>query len=250
MKISVCIDALLTDLAFADRMKAVRSAGADTFEFWTWWDKDLHEIRKVKDELGLNIAAFCTKFISLVDPSQRDKYIEGLQESLEAAKFLGSPMLITEPGNDIGYSREYQRKSIVDGLKTCAPLLDKSGVTLLVEPLNLHVDHAGCFLSSSIEGLSIIEEIGSPNVKLLYDIYHQQITEGNLIMNIIRNMDRIGHFHAAGHPGRHELYRGEINYPEVLKAIRETGYQGCVGLEYFPMDDPIASIKASMAMIN
>jgi hydroxypyruvate isomerase len=243
---SVCIDAVFSGQPFEESLQAIRSVGADTFEFWSWWDKDVKFIKRAKDELDLKVAAFCAKSVSLVDPSARSAYVQGLQESIEAAQFLGSPNLIALTGNDNGYPRELQRKSIVDGLKACAPLVEEAGITLLLEPLNMHVNHPGYFLASSVEGFSIIEEVGSPNVKLLYDIYHQQITEGNLIPTITRNIELIGHFHAAGHPGRNELDRGEIHYPAVFQAIDEAGYKGFVGLEYFPKDNPLEGIKAAI----
>lgn len=243
MNISVCIDAVLRGRPFLESLEIIHSIGIDTFEFWTWWDKDLNAIKGKKEELGLNVYAFCTKFVSLVDPSARNVYIQGLEESIEAAQFLGCRSLITQTGIDNGYPREVQRKCMVDGLKACAPLLEKAGISLLVEPLNVHVDHPGHFLSSSSEAFSIIEEVGSPNVKLLFDIYHQQITEGNLIPNLTKNLNLIGHVHAAGHPGRNELYSGEICYPAIFQALEDAGYNGYIGLEYFPKDEPLKGIK-------
>lgn len=248
MEFSVCIDSVFRGLPVAERLRAVQAAGIGAYEFWSWWDKDLGEMKALNEELGLKPVACCTKFVSLVDPSARDAYVRGLTESIEAAKALGAPALISQTGDDTGGDREAQRRSLTDGLKACAPLLEKAGITLLVEPLNLKVDHAGYYLSSSAEGFAIVDEVGSPNVKLLYDIYHQQITEGDLIRTITGNIERIGHFHAAGHPGRHELYRGEIHYPAVFEAIRETGYQGYVGLEYFPKDDPLQGLLDSIAL--
>ncbi len=244
MKISICIDAVFKGRDFIESMRAIDSVGVKAFEFWVWWDKDLKAIKAANDELGLEVAAFCTKFISLVDAAKRNDYIKGLQESIEAAKFMGCKSLITQTGNDTGYSRDVQHRNMVEGLKACAPYLEKAGVTLLVEPLNLYVDHAGYYLSSSLEGFDLIREVGSSNVKLLYDIYHQQIMEGNLIRNITSNIDGIGHFHAAGNPGRHELYLGEINYNEVFKAIDASGYKGYTGFEYFPAEEPLKGIKA------
>ncbi len=115
---------------------------------------------------------------------------------------------------------------------------------LVFEPLNTLVDHKGYYLYSSEEAFRIADQVNSPKVKVLYDIYHQQITEGHLIKRITKNIDKIGHFHAAGNPGRHELYFGEINYSEVFKAIDETGYTGSIGLEYFPIEEPEKGIKA------
>jgi len=114
---------------------------------------------------------------------------------------------------------------------------------LVLEPLNVYVDHVGYYLYSSQEGFDIVEAVGSKNVKLLFDLYHQQIMEGNLIRNSTNNIYKIGHFHAAGSPGRHELYIGEVNYPEVFKAIDEAGYRGYVGFEYFPVEESTKGIK-------
>lgn len=244
MKISICIDAVFGNRNFIESMKAVRKEGVRGFEFWTWWDKDLKALKSAQEELGMESVAFCTKFISLVDASKREAYIQGLKESIEAAEFMGCKTLISQVGNDNGHPREQQHKNIVAGLKECAPFLEKSGITLAIEPLNVNVDHAGYYLSSSLEGFGIIDETGSANVKLLFDIYHQQITEGDIIRNMTGNIEKIGHFHAAGNPGRNELYFGEINYPEVFKAIDATGYNGYVGFEYFPKDEPAKGIKA------
>jgi hydroxypyruvate isomerase len=109
------------------------------------------------------------------------------------------------------------------------------------------VNHKGYYLATSAEGFEVIREVGSPAVKLLFDIYHQQITEGNLIANIRAGIDLIGHFHTADNPGRNELGTGEINYRNVFKAIEETGYQG-FGLEYAPIADPAETLKGALAL--
>jgi hydroxypyruvate isomerase len=128
-------------------------------------------------------------------------------------------------------------------LKASVPLIERLGITLVLEPLNVKVDNVGYFLVSSSEAFDIVREVNSPYVKVLYDIYHQQITEGNLIQTITENISNIGHFHAAGSPGRHELETGEINYVNVLNAIMGTGYEQFIGLEYFPAEDAIEGLK-------
>jgi len=244
MELSVCVDAVFTGKDLSESLKSISDTGIKAFEFWSWWDKDISSLKKIKDELGMTVSTFCAKMISLVDASKREDYLIGLEESIAVAKTLNCRSLITQVGNDTGYSRIRQHKNLVEGLKASAPLLEKSGITLLVEPLNVYVDHPGYYLSSSLEGFDIINEVGSPNVKLLFDIYHQQIMEGNLIRNITRNIDKIGHFHAAGNPGRHELYYGELNYEHIFEAIEKAGYKHYVGLEYFPIDEPIKGLKA------
>ena len=113
-------------------------------------------------------------------------------------------------------------------------MAEEAEVTLVLEPLNILVDHPGYFLTSSREGFEIVEQVDSSAVKLLYDIYHQQITEGSLIATITSHIELIGHFHAADVPGRHEPGSGEINYANVLAAVDEAGYEGFIGLEYAP----------------
>lgn len=241
---SVCIDAVLGDLAPADALKIVSDAGISAFEFWGWWDKDLAEIETARDSHDMQISACCTKFISLVDPSVRDDYLAGLRESVEAAQRMKCKTLISQVGDfrpDV--PRQEQHDCLVDGLKAAAPILEKSGITLVIEPLNELINHAGYYLVRSDEAFEIIDKVGSANVKVVFDIYHQQISEGQLIANITANIDKIAHFHAAGNPGRHELTRGELNYPQIFEAIHQTNYDGFVGLEYWPVDNALVGLK-------
>jgi hydroxypyruvate isomerase len=249
MKYSVCIDALFQGSNLAESMKMIKEQGIDTFEFWVWWDKDLDSMLKVKDAMGMNISGFCTRFVSLADAAKREEFMQGLKESITAAKKMGAGFLITQVGDELpGVPRQVQHDSIVTGLKECVPILEEAGITLVFEPLNTLVDHKGYYLYSSVEAFAICDEVGSSRVKVLYDIYHQQIMEGNLISNITKNIDKIGHFHAAGNPGRHELNRGEINYAEILRAIDETGFQGYLGLEYFPVEYRVKGLHWLMTL--
>lgn len=241
---SVCIDAVLEGLAIEDALQHVVASGMNSIEFWCWWEKDLDALIAACQNHEVAIAACCTKFISLVEPSKRTEYLGGLAESIEVAKKMKCRTLISQVGDFVlDQSRESQHQSLVDGLKEAAPALESSGITLVIEPLNELVDHAGYFLIRSDEAFDIVDEVNSPNVKVVFDIYHQQISEGNLISNIVPNIEKIGHFHAAGNPGRHELSQGEINYPEVFSAISDAGYKGYVGLEYWPTNDPVAGLS-------
>lgn len=244
-KPSVCIDAVFEGKPFNEACAAVKRAGISAIEFWGWWDRDLQELQLAQKSNDLQISACCTKFISLVDPDLRSAYLKGLLESIEAAKKLGTKTLISQVGDfRESVPREEQRQSLIDGLKEAAPLLETANITLVFEPLNELVDHKGYFLIRSDEAFEIVDEVASPNVKVIFDIYHQQISEGHLIKNIVSNIDKIGHFHAAGNPGRHELQNGEINYRAVFKAIQETGFEGYVGLEYWPLDsNPVLALK-------
>jgi len=244
LKPSVCIDAVFEGLDKQQAIAAVAATGIGAFEFWGWWDKDLDAIKRARDEHGLAISACCTYFITLVDPGKRTAYLEGLAVSIAAAQELGVNTIISQVGDfRPGVARVEQHHFLVDGLRAAAPMLEDAGVTLVIEPLNELIDHVGYYLVRSDEAFEIIDEVGSPAVKVVFDIYHQQISEGQLIANITANIDKIAHFHAAGNPGRHELTRGEIHYPSVFEAISATDYDGFVGLEYWPLDDASAGLR-------
>ena len=157
---------------------------------------------------------------------------------------MGVKHLITQVGQDMGTRREFQHESIVAAFKAAKPILEETGVTIMIEPLNTYVDHPGYYLWSSVEGFEIIREVNHPLVKVIYDIYHQQIMEGNIIRNITNNLDCIAHLHSAGNPGRHELQYGENDYKVIFDAVDEAGYKGCCGLEYGPLLPPVESLEA------
>lgn len=241
---SVCIDAVLESQPLPAALKTVAECGYSAFEFWCWWEKDMALLSCLCEELDLQVAACCTKFVSLVDESVRGFYLQGLQQSIGAAHALKCPVLISQVGDFLPHiPRQNQHDCLVEGLRDAAKLLAGSDIILAIEPLNAQVDHPGYYLVQSQEAFDIVRSVDSPNVKVTYDIYHQQISEGHLIDTIVKNIEHIAHFHAAGNPGRHELARGEINYPEVFSAIAKTGYNGHIGLEYWPLDDPSQGLK-------
>lgn len=228
---------------FTDAIRTVKKLGFDAVETYNWKKLDFSAVKEVIAETGVELVSMCTTEFCLTDPLKRTKWLEGLEESCEAAKELGVKHLITQVGDDLGVARQLQHESIVDGLKKGAPILEKSGVTIMIEPLNTIYNHKGYYLWSAVEGFEIVREVSSPNVKLVYDIYHQQVMEGNIIRNITENLDCIAHLHAAGHPGRHELQYGENDYKVIFKACDNAGYNGCCGLEYSPVLEPVESLE-------
>lgn len=243
MKFSVCIDAVFRGHNPIDSLETVKACGFKKYEFWSWWDKDIVALKKKADNLGLECVAICTYFVSLTNPAERDKYLDGLEKSIEAARRIGCKVLISQAGGDTGKDRESQHQSIIEGLRKAASLLEKSDITLVLEPLNIKVDHPGYFLFSSTESFRILDKIGSTAVKLLFDIYHQQITEGDIIRTVTSHLDQIGHFHAAGNPGRHDPNNGELDYRNIFRYIEGNGYHGSFGLEYFPLGDAKKSLE-------
>ncbi len=245
MKLSVCIDAVLPDLPIDDALRVVKEAGIDAFEFWAWWEKDVEQLIAARDRYEMQIAACCTKFVSLVDPAARADYLSGLEASIAAAQRLNCSTLISQVGDFLpGVPRDAQHQSLIAGLREAAPLLEAAGVTLVIEPLNELVDHPGYYLIRSDEAFEIVHAVASDRVQVVFDIYHQQVSEGHLIHNITSNIKHIGHFHAAGNPGRHELSVGELHYPAIFDAIRVSDYSGYIGLEYWPQHDPAAGLRA------
>jgi hydroxypyruvate isomerase len=246
IKLSVCVEMIFADRPFKERVDRVAEAGLGAFEFWDWPAKDINLINERRQFHNLEVAAFIMEPRGrLVHADASAELKEGVSRSIAIAQILGCRNLIVLVGRELpALSRQEQHDNIVHGLKHVAPLAEDAGVTLLIEPLNVIVDHAGFYLSSSQEVFQIVEEVGSPNVKVLFDVYHQQISEGNLIANITEHLDLIGYLHVADVPGRHEPGTGEINYANVMQQVNEAGYNGYVGLEYQPASDSFQSLRA------
>lgn len=245
---SVCIDMLFTDLDLLQRPAAVAAAGLPGIEFWGWKNKPMDDLKAAADAAGVKIAGFCCEVgVPLVNPDTTSEWVAEGRASVDEAKRLGVETLIVTTGQEMPErSRCDQHNAVVAGLKGLAPYAEDCGVTLVLEPLNILVDHKGYYLATSDEGFQVIDEVSSPCVKLLYDIYHQQITEGNLIARITANVSKIGHFHVADVPGRHEPSTGEINYVNVFSKIAELGYDKSVGLEFSATTnaaDALAQVK-------
>jgi len=250
MKYSICIDSIFEGMDSLKALEQVKAAGFNTFEFWHWQERDMKALAKKAKELELNCAGFCTTCFNLTDPAQRDTFLLGIEKSLAQAKKMGAKFLITQSGNDIGANSQnpladhpLQKQSIIDGLKAAAPMLEEADVTLLLEPLNEKIDHPGIYLVSSDKGFEIIASVASPNIKLLFDTYHQQISEGDIIRRLTTHVKEIGHIHCAGNPGRHELDSGELDYGRVFKALDSIGYNGYAGIEYFPAEPVMEGLK-------
>lgn len=246
MKISVCLDAVCPQVEPAQAVRQLAAIGVSAVEFWGWENKNLEALAAACTQQGVQVAGMCTSSFLLNVPAERPHYLEGLVQSLQAAKRLGCPTLITQVGMDTGEARTAQHESIAQGLRAAAPLLQEAGVTLVIEPLNLRVNHPGYYLSSSQEAFDLVQEADSPFVKVLFDVYHQQITEGDLLAHLLPNLELVGHLHAAGVPGRHELETGEVHYPRLLQEIKRAGYQGFAGLEYTPVQPYLQAVKQDL----
>jgi len=201
------------------------------------WD-DKEAVRRRCQELGIACGAIGGGMGTIGDwgpndPANHPRFVEAVQQGIANAKAIGSKRVLALSGaarKDV--SKEEQMEALVKAGQLVAPMLQDAGLVLVWETLNVLVNHPGYFLVYSADGSELVKRTDRPSVKFLFDIYHQQISEGNLIANIRRYINEIGHFHFADNPGRHEPGTGEINYKNVFKAIYEAGYRDIVACEF------------------
>lgn len=248
-KLSVRVEPLFPRMSLPEQMEKVAAAGYQGFEFGDWRSKDALQITRLKNKLGLECACLVgnrgvnPKGMGLCNPADREGFLTEIRASVEAARRFETTRLVTLTGNEVpGMPREQQHASIVEGLKRGQDIAAPHGITLIVEPLNTLVNHAGYYLNYTREAFEIMRQVASPNVKILFDIYHVQIMEGNLIDTIRKNIAAIGHFHVGDVPGRHEPGTGEIHYGNVFKAIRALGFRDFVAMEYMPAKDAMTTL--------
>ena len=248
---------LMHGRSVGDALAMLVRHGYDAYEMFDWRNAQVLETFATERKNYPQLACAClvankgveAPGCGLVNPRERDGFMKELTASIEAAKKAETKRLIVLTGNELGgMPRSEQMANAVATLRAGAPLLEKSGITAVIEVLNTYVDHAGYFLYHMNDAAELVDRVGSPNVKILLDLYHTQIMEGNLINNIRAHIDRIGHFHIGDVPGRHEPGTGEINYRNVFKAIYELGdrYQGYAALEYgpqIPAEENLAMVR-------
>ncbi len=162
----------------------------------------------------------------------REEFLDEIKESVEVAKRVNAKWITVVPGYvDQRQNLDYQTAHVIETLKRASEILEPHGIIMVLEPLNFK-DHPGLFLSGSPQAYQICKSVDSPSCKILFDIYHQQIQEGNLIPNIEATWDEIAYFQVGDNPGRNEPTTGEINYKNVFKFIHAKGYEGIVGMEH------------------
>ena len=261
MKFSCCIEMIFTEYPFLERFQKAKDAGFDYVEFWNWDNKDLDAIEATLKKVGINVATFQGSIRGvMVDKNDRDVYIEDLKKSIALAQRFGAKAVfcmsdILQEDRSVKprayeITPEEMHANSVAVLKALAPVAEAAGVGLVIEPLNTIVDHRGYSLRSTAEGISIVREVNSPAVRLLYDAYHMQIMEGNIIETIRNNWQLFGHFHIADVPGRHQPGTGELNYCNIIKALKETGYDGIVGFEFDPTEASEKVAAETLAMLR
>lgn len=259
MKKSICIETIFTEVGFYERFEKVAQSGFKDVEFWGWEGKDISKIKELCKKYNLKIASFSgDRDYSPIDETHREGYLAFLKDSIDVAKelecdnlvihsnALGEGGVVVNHYNDIPTSRKYT--NLVGTLIKASILAEKAGVTLVLEALNDKVDHEGNFLKYTEDSAEIVKGIGSKNIKVLYDAYHMQITEGNIIDTLKKYIDVIGYIHIADVPGRHEPGTGEINYENIFKILSDLNYSYTIGFELFPKETSEKAIEAILKL--
>jgi len=184
-------------------------------------------------------------------PDNHDQLVADGERMLPLAAAAGVPNIVCFSGNRAGMSDGEGIANCIAGLKRLTPAAERAGVTLCLELLNSKVDHHDYHADHTAWGVEVVNGVGSPRLKLLYDIYHMQIMEGDIVRTIRRNAPNIAHYHTGGVPGRNEIdATQELNYRRVAQAIAETGFAGFLAHEFVPKNDPVTSLGEAFAICD
>jgi len=253
-KLSVMLWTVFPKLPFDERLEKVAQAGYRAVElvgeFEKWSRDQFRQANRRKARLGIafDATAGAGRRSGLADPRVRPGFLNEVREMLPVMEKLECASLIVLSGNKVpGLPRETQHQSCIEGLQRAAELVEKASFHLLLENIDPE-ENPNYYLTSSAEGFEIVEKVNHPRVKFLYDLFHEQIAEGNLIEKLEKNIDRVGLIHVADVPGRHEPGTGEINYPNIFKRLAQLHYPRYVAMEFIPTGDPVQSLAAAREM--
>lgn len=245
--LAVCAEMVFVDLPFEERVRRIDELGF-AVELWDWRNKDLDALAAAGAEFS-SMTGYVTG--NLVEPDQAERLLSTADQALEAAARLGCPRLVIHPA-ELVEGKASRPMFTTTGemwltaqrtLDRLAEIGERAGLTYCVENLNTLVDHPGVPLARAEDTLALVESVGSPHVRMMLDLYHAQIGEGNLVDLIERAGEAIGEVQVADVPGRCEPGTGEIHYPVIARALERIGYEGTVGLEAFASDDSASALE-------
>lgn len=251
--LSVMLWTVYKDLPFEQRLEKVAEAGYHAVElvdeFKRWNDSDFRRANARKQALGIKFDATAGVWKALATPSEGEAFLEDLKNFFSVADKLECSGIIVLSGNKVeGLSHEAQHNACVETLKRGADLAAKQNVTLLLENIDPE-ENPKYFLTSVAEGFEIIRAVDNPHAKFLYDFFHEQISEGNLIKKLEKNIDLVGLVHVADVPGRHAPGTGEINYGNIYRKLAELKYDRYAAMEFMPVGDPVTELRAAREMV-
>lgn len=237
MQLSFCIDMMFSQLDFYDKFDAVKNCGFNTVEFWKWTNKDIDKIANIIKKENMNVSIFnidskdetLSYDLSrgILNSGRVEDFLMALNESIPVYKKIGASAMIVLIGENAKYNKDNVKKC----LEAAVPILEENNVNLIVEPLN-SFDRVGYSMPYATPVFELLREIDNNHIKMLYDIYHQNMMGDFDIKEIRENIDLIGHFHVADVPGRHEPGTGNVDYVSIIKEINRLDYKGFIGLEY------------------
>jgi hydroxypyruvate isomerase len=251
-KISIMLWTVFRKLPFEQRLEKVAEAGYHNVElvneFKHWSDDDYRRVNRKKQALSIDFDTTAGLRHGVGDPSQRDAFLSELRQMLPTLDKLECPRLIVMSGNRVpGMPPAVQHQSCIEGLKRAADVIEGKNVRLVMENIDPE-ENPRYYLTSVAEGFEIIRAVNHPRVKLLYDFYHEQIAEGNLIEKLEKNIDWTGVVHIADVPGRHEPGTGEIDYRNIFKKLGQLKFDRYAAMEYYPTYDAVQSLRANREM--
>jgi hydroxypyruvate isomerase len=234
--LSSCIEWQFTESGeFDARLCAAKAAGFDLAEFHLWRDKPIDALADALASTGMRLTSLCVDpRRSIVDPAERDAMVTAVKETIAATDKLGKPALIVASGFRVeGMSEDEHFANAVTALRAAADAAEEAGVMLLLEPLNTQL-FATMYLVSTRLGLDLVEAVNSPNLRLLYDVWHSAVMGEDMAEVLAGKIHLVAHVQVADMPARNEPGTGSVDWAKVTQTLRDLGYSGAIGLEYFP----------------
>ncbi len=255
--LSVMLWTVFRDLPFEQRLEKMAEAGFHNVElvgeYSDWSEDDFRRINAKRKQLGITFDCTAGLKHALCNPDERAAFVEGFRNTLPVMEKIDCPTMIVLSGNKVpGLSPEAHHQSCIDGLKAAVAVaegkkINGQPVSLLLETID-PLENPKVYLTHIDEALEIVEAVNHPQVKLLYDFFHEQIAAGNLIAKLEKALPHLALVHVADVPGRHEPGTGEINYENILRKLAELHYTGMVAMEFLPTSDPVGKLRAAREM--
>ena len=244
---SVMLWTLKAGRSFAERLKVVAEAGYNHVElvdeFLQWSDADFTRMLATMRALGLTVDAMAGMKLGFADPTGGDAFLAELQSLTVTAHRLACPQIILLSGNRIeGLPSDRQHEASVETLRRAAELLRLENLVGVIEPID-RLENPAIYLDGVTEAFALTRAVASPHVRVLYDLYHEQRSQGNLIEKLEQNIDQVGLVHVADVPGRHEPGTGEMNYRNIYRALGRAGYKGVIAMEFYPIGDAVEALR-------
>ena len=248
-KFAVNIEMWFNKTPYLERFQKAADLGFPAVEIWPYKgnDRDPDRLAAAAQKAGVAIAQFTAWGFrpGMNDPKQEDAFVAAIEEACQVAhKLKTTKMCVVAGDNQAGMTKEQMHAQCIKALKRAAPICERERVMMILEPMNGRVDHPGHCLYGSVDALAICDAVDSPMMKINWDLYHMQISEGDLCGRLKDGIRHVGYLQLADHPGRNEPGTGEINYSRVLRQAKELGYDYYVGLELRPKTTDLAAAIA------